>query len=353
MGFSPLRRYRIIGAVKISELGEFGLIDRLARAFSASGGRPDSLLVGIGDDTAAWRASGVQLITTDTLIEGTHFSLRYWGWRDLGWNALAVNVSDIAAMGGTPEQALLTLALPPQAEVADLDELAAGLVEANREYGTAIVGGDIVACDTLMVTVALTGRATVDAEGESLLMTRDGARAGDVIAVTGYLGDSAGGLRLLLDEREADPEAAEHLKRAHLRHRPPLAVGRTAARLGVRAAIDVSDGLVQDLGHVCRASGLGAVVRAAGVPMSPALVRSFPGRALALACAGGEDYQLLLMAPGHTIQQVQRVSKGPVSIIGEMVADPEHRVRLLDATGQELALDAAGWDHLREAPWRK
>jgi thiamine monophosphate kinase len=87
--------------------------------------------------------------------------------------------------------------------------------------------------------------------------------------------------------------------------------------------------------------------------MSPALVRSFPGRALALACAGGEDYQLLLMAPGHTIQQVQRVSKGPVSIIGEMVAYPEHRVRLLDAAGQELSLDTAGWDHLREAPWRK
>jgi thiamine-monophosphate kinase len=352
VGFSPLRRYRIIGAVKISELGEFGLIDRLAQAFAETG-RPDSLLIGIGDDTAAWKASGVQLITTDTLIEGTHFSLRYWGWQDLGWNALAVNVSDIAAMGGTPEQALLTLALPPEAAVADLDELTAGLVEAAREYGTAIVGGDIVACDTLMVTLALTGMATVDADGQPLLMTRDGARAGDVIAVTGYLGDSAGGLRLLLDEREADSEAAEHLKRAHLRHRPPLPVGRMAARLGVRAAIDVSDGLLQDLGHVCRASGLGAVVRAAGVPMSPALVRAFPGQALALACSGGEDYQLLLMAPGHTIQQMQHASKGPVSIIGEMVADPNHRVRLLDATGRELSLPTAGWDHLREAPWRK
>ncbi|OHD76558.1 MAG: thiamine-phosphate kinase [Spirochaetes bacterium RBG_16_67_19] len=338
--------------MKISELGEFGLIDRLAQAF-AEAGRPDSLLIGIGDDTAAWKASGVQLITTDTLIEGTHFSLRYWGWRDLGWNALAVNVSDIGAMGGTPEQALLTLALPPDASVADLDELAAGLVEAGREYGTAIVGGDIVASDTLMVTVALIGRATVDTEGEPLLMTRDGARAGDVIAVTGYLGDSAAGLRLLLDEKQADPEAAEHLRKAHLRHRPPLAVGRMAARLSVRAAIDVSDGLLQDLGHVCRASGLGAVVRAAAVPMSPALVRSFPGQALSLACSGGEDYQLLLVAPGHTIQQVQRVSKGPVSIIGEMVADPEHRARLLDATGKELSLPAAGWDHLREAPWRK
>jgi thiamine-monophosphate kinase len=130
-------------------------------------------------------------------------------------------------------------------------------------------------------------------------------------------------------------------------------VGRMAARLGVRAAIDVSDGLLQDLGHVCRASGLGAVVRSAGVPMSPALARAFPGQALALASTGGEDYQLLLMAPGHTIQQVQRVSEGPVSVIGEMVADPEQRVRLLDAGGQEVSLPAAGWDHLREAPWRR
>jgi len=352
MGFSPLRRYRIIGPVKISELGEFGLIDRLAQAFAETG-RPDSLLIGIGDDAAAWKASGVQLITTDTLIEGSHFSLRYWGWRDLGWNALAVNVSDIGAMGGTPEQALLTLALPPEAAVADLDELAAGLVEASREYGTAIVGGDIVRCDTLMVTVTLIGRATIDDDGEPLLMTRNGAQAGDVIAVTGYLGDSAGGLRLLLGEREADPEAAQYLKRAHLRHRPPLTIGRMAARLGVRAAIDVSDGLLQDLGHVCTASNLGAVVRAAGVPMSPALVRSFPGQALALACGGGEDYQLLLIAAGQTIQQVQRISKEPVSIIGEMLADPEHRVRLVDASGQELSLPTAGWDHLREAPWRR
>jgi thiamine-monophosphate kinase len=351
-GFSPLRRYRIIGSVKISELGEFGLIRRLAQAFAETG-RPDSLLIGIDDDAAAWKASGVQLITTDTLIEGSHFSLRYWGWRDLGWNALAVNVSDIAAMGGTPEQALLTLALPPEAAVADLDELAAGVVEASREYGTTIVGGDIVRCDTLMVTVALIGQATTDDDGEPLLMTRDGAQAGDVIAVTGYLGDSASGLRLLIGELEADPEAAEHLRRAHLRHRPPLAVGHMAARQGVRAAIDVSDGLLQDLGHVCTASNLGAMVRAADVPMSPALIRSLPDQALALACGGGEDYQLLLIAPKHTIQEVQRTSKEPVTIIGEMISDPEHRVRLVDASGQELSLPTTGWDHLREAPWRR
>jgi len=121
----------------------------------------------------------------------------------------------------------------------------------------------------------------------------------------------------------------------------------------VRAAIDVSDGLLQDLGHVCTASNLGAVVRAADVPMSPALARSFPDQALALACAGGEDYQLLLIAPKHTIQEVQRTSKEPATIIGEMVTDPEHRVRLVDASGQELSLPTTGWDHLREAPWRR
>ena len=338
--------------MKVSELGEFGLIARLAEAF-ARGGQPSGLVIGIGDDAAAWRASGVQLVTTDTLIEGTHFCLPHVPWRDLGWNALAVNVSDIAAMGGIPEQALLTLALPPQTEVADVDELLAGMLAAGSEYGTAIVGGDIVGCDRTMVTVTLIGRALVDDRGEPLLMTRSGAQAGDAIAVTGCLGDSAGGLRILLGESAGSAEAADYLKRDHLHHRPPLAAGQVAAREGVRAAIDVSDGLLQDLGHVCQASGLGAIVHAQRIPISPALRQAFPQDALALACGGGEDYELVLIAPGHAIQQVQRVSKGPVSIIGEMTADPEHRVRLLDAGGRELSLPAAGWDHLREAPWRR
>jgi thiamine-monophosphate kinase len=338
--------------VKVSELGEFGLIARLAEAF-ARGGQPSSLVVGIGDDAAAWRASGVQLVTTDTLIEGTHFALSQIPWRDLGWNALTVNVSDIAAMGGVPEQALLTLALPPQIEVADVDELVAGMLAAGGEYGTAIVGGDIVGCDKTMVTVTIIGRALVDDRGEPLLMTRSGAQVGDAIAVTGYLGDSAGGLRILLGESSGSAEAADYLKRAHLHHRPPLAVGQEAAREGVRAAIDVSDGLLQDLGHVCQATGLGAIVHAQRIPISPSLRQAFPQDALALACGGGEDYQLLLAAPPEVIDRVQDKAEVPIAVIGEMVADRQHRVRLLDEDGHELALPRAGWDHLRGTAWRR
>jgi thiamine-monophosphate kinase len=338
--------------VKVSELGEFGLIARLAEAF-ARGGQPSSLVVGIGDDAAAWRASGVQLVTTDTLIEGSHFALPQVSWRDLGWNALTVNVSDIAAMGGVPEQALLTLALPPQTEVADVDELVAGMLAAGNEYGTAIVGGDIVGCDRTMVTVTLVGRALIDDRGQPLLMTRSGALVGDAIAVTGYLGDSAGGLRILLGESAGSAEAADYLKRAHLHHQPPLAVGQEAAREGVRAAIDVSDGLLQDLGHVCQASGLGATAHAQRIPISPSLRQAFQQDALALACGGGEDYQLLLAAPPKVIERVQDKADVPVAVIGEMVADRQQRVRLLDEDGRELALPRAGWDHLRGTAWRR
>jgi thiamine-monophosphate kinase len=338
--------------VKVSELGEFGLIARLAEAF-ARGGQPSSLIVGIGDDAAAWRASGVQLVTTDTLIEGTHFALPQIPWRDLGWNALTVNVSDIAAMGGVPEQALLTLALPPETEVADVDELVAGMLAAGSEYGTAIVGGDIVGCDKTMVTVTLVGRALVDDDGQPLLMTRSAAQVGDAIAVTGYLGDSAAGLRILLGESAGSAEAADYLKRAHLHHQPPLAVGQVAASEGVRAAIDVSDGLLQDLGHICEASGLGAIVHAQRIPISPVLRQAFPQDALALACGGGEDYQLLLAAPPEVIERVQHKAEVPIGVIGEMVADRQRRVRLLGEDGRELAPARAGWDHLRGTAWRR
>ena len=338
--------------MKVSELGEFGLIAHLTEAI-AGAGQPPSVVIGIGDDAAAWRASGVQLVTTDTLVEGTHFSRQHWSWGDIGWNALAVNVSDIAAMGGIPEHALLTLALPPETEVADVDELLAGMLEAGSEYATAIVGGDIVGCDTMVVTVTVIGRALVDEAGRPLLMTRSGAQAGDAIAVTGDLGDSAGGLRLLLEEKQCSPEAAAYLKRAHLRHRPPLTVGQAAARQGVRAAIDISDGLFQDLGHVCQASGVGAVVWADRVPISQALTETFPQDALALACGGGEDYQLLLAAPPEIIERVQKQADVPLTFIGEMVADRQRRVRLLDEGGRQVMLARAGWDHLRGAPWRR
>ncbi len=325
----------------VSDLGEFALIERLAAAVGAS--RPESLIVGIGDDAAAWRSGdAIVLATTDTLVAGVHFVPGRTPWRDLGWKALAVNVSDIASMGGTPQFALLTLALPPDTPVDAVDDLYAGLQECSAEYGVAVAGGDIVRAPQAAITVALLGRAETDGEGRPLLLRRDAARAGHVLAVTGTLGDSAAGVRRL---RQGAPPS-DPLVRAHLRPRPPLAAGRLATQAGIPCAIDISDGLLQDLGHVCRMSGLGAIVRAADVPLSAELRAAFPEDALALACGGGEDYQLLFAAPSPAIDSLMAAGV-QLTVIGEMTGEGEPRPRLLDPSGVEMRFDTGGWDHLR------
>jgi thiamine-monophosphate kinase len=328
-------------AVNVTDLGEFGLIDRLAKAAGAV--RPESLVIGIGDDAAAWSLGGsVALATTDTLVEGVHFLPGRVPWRDLGWKALAVNVSDIAAMGGNPQFALITLALPPDTPVENVDALYAGIRECSDEYGVAVVGGDVVRAPQTVISVALLGQAEQDAEGQPQVMRRDAAKAGHVIAVTGTLGDSAAGLRRLKDGAPPD----DPLVRSHVRPRPSVAAGRQAAHVGVSCAIDVSDGLLQDMGHVCNLSGVGAVVRADSVPVSPELRSAFPDEALSLACSGGEDYQLVLIAPQETMRLLRASANVRVTVIGEMDEHPEQRPRLMDESGKEMRL-AGGWDHLR------
>lgn len=325
----------------VSELGEFALIGRLADAIGAQAS-PD-LIVGIGDDAAAWRAGDrVLLATTDTMVEGVHFLPELASWADVGWKALAVNVSDIAAMGGEPAFALVTLALLPGTELAAVDAVYAGLRECAQEYGVTIAGGDIVRAPQVSITVALMGTAQMR-DGEPLLMRRDGAKAGDVIAVTGTLGDSAGGLRRLRDGAPRE----DPLVLAHLRPRPPLAPAQDAARAGLKCAIDVSDGLMQDLGHVCEMSGLGAEVRADSLPLSDHLRAAYPNEAVALACGGGEDYQLLLTGDAETIGRLGDSTGVGLTAIGQMMRAADHRPRLLDPTGREVEVPVRGWDHLQ------
>ena len=328
--------------MNVSDLGEFGLIERLAEAVGAA--PPQELIVGIGDDAAAWRVGEqVLLATTDTLVEGVHFRPEWAPWRELGWKLLAVSVSDIAAMGGEPQFALVTLALPLDTDVGAVDELYVGLQECAAEYGVTVAGGDLVRAPQAVLTVALLGRAESREGGEPLLLRRDGARAGHVIAVTGTLGDSAAGLRRL--QKGAAPD--DPLARAHLRPRPPLRTARRAAHLGVPCGIDVSDGLLQDLGHICRTSGLGADIRAEAVPLSPELRSAYPPEALALACAGGEDYQMLFVGPSDTVRLLAGSCDDRLVVIGEMTDGPARQPRLLDAAGGEVSLAVTGWDHLR------
>ena len=269
--------------MKVSELGEFGLIERIRDELGAQDkartilGPRSKLLIGVGDDAALWQSTAAaHLATTDTLVAGVHFPREGISWEDLGWKAVAANVSDIAAMGGTPEYALVTLALPDDFEVEDVLALYRGMTAVGREYGVVIAGGDMVRSADVIITVALTGRATESQRGEAIVLRRNAGHAGDLIAVSGSLGNAAGGLRLIMENRPASPEAAAFLRRAQLCPQPRVELGQSLLRMGVRCAIDVSDGLAQDLRHICEASGLGAIVRRRH-PDQPVPLAHLPG----------------------------------------------------------------------------
>jgi len=336
---SPGRGYAIISVMKVSELGEFGLIELLAGI--ASRQRDGRLIIGIGDDAAAWRGDGaVQLATIDSLIEKVHFSLKTTTWEELGWKALAVNLSDIAAMGGAPGYALVSLALPPDTDVDNVTAMYRGMMALAEPSGVAVVGGDTCAAPLVSVTVALFGSA---ADG---LLTRSGARPGDQVAVTGYLGSSAAGLEMLTRQLRFDPATGDYLRRAHLRPVPRVAEGQALSARGVRAGIDISDGLLADLGHVAASSGLGARVTAEQVPVHPAVREAFGEQALEMALGGGEDYELLFTAPAGIMDGTRAALACPVTVIGEMVAGKAGEVCLLEK-GRPRAAGRRGWEHFR------
>jgi thiamine-monophosphate kinase len=327
------------------DLGERGLIARIRRRLPPPG---PEVRVGIGDDAAAIDWDGrTLLLTTDALVEDVHFRRSTATLREVGAKALAVNVSDIAAMGGEPRYALLALALPPSLAVAEIDALYDGLLDVADRYGVALVGGDTCAAPgAIVLSVTLVGAVT----GEPL--RRSGARPGDVILVTGSLGASAAGLAIL--ERGAGglpPEAVDGLIRAHRLPTPRVAEGRLIHAIGgATAMIDLSDGLATDLGHIAAESGTGAVVHLAKVPVSPetrAAGRSLGVDALQWAVSGGEDYELLFTAAAPRAAEVARAVSArtgtPVHAIGEIRAAGEG-LRFLDVDGRPVRV-AAGFDH--------
>ena len=345
-------------AMRVQELGEFGLIDLLntmvvRQRAGPNNGAPYSirLLVDTGDDTAAWQTGPTtELFTTDTVVEGVHFTRVTTPWRDLGWKSIAANISDIAAMGGLPTYALVTLGLPADTEVEDIQELYLGMLEISNKYGMAIVGGDVVRSPVVFITVALTGVHP----GRPML--RSSARAGDQVALTGPVGGSGGGLRLMLERGQiSDPdaigavsrEAAEYLRRCHRRPEPAVAAGRTLAEAGVMAAMDVSDGLADDLSKLCRASGASARLYADRVPVPPQLKEAFPEDYLELALKGGEDYLLLFTAAPELMRRLMSKLPGGAATVGEIIPGEPGRVVIVDSSGAEVVapIYRGGWDH--------
>ncbi len=332
----------------VEDISEFDLINRLVGSIEARNQQFASALaeagaildLGIGDDAASWSLAGDAVATTDTMVDGVHFIADQIGWGDLGYKAIATNQSDIAAMGCMPTFALITLGLRGDLSVENLEEMYAGMADACEQSGGMIAGGDIVKSPVFFIAVGLEGMTAANGP----LMRRDSAKPGDLIGVTGHLGCSGGGLRLLMDGTASESDDRAHLTSAHWRPTPRIAEGTALNSLGVRSAMDISDGLLDDLGKLCRASGVGATVQAGQVPADAPLKSAFPDDWLSLALGGGEDYELLFTAPEAIMERAVRGLDTPVSVIGN-IREGWPSVEVLDEAGAPMEVTSGGWDH--------
>ena len=333
--------------MKVSELGEFGLIDLLAKMVSSSqnnqSGPCQQLVVGIGDDAAAWQSDNyIQLATTDTLVQDIHFDLDVINWEELGWKALAVNLSDIAAMGGIPKYALLSLALPGELEVEDISKFTNSMIHLAQEFGVAIVGGNVATAPNVVITVTIIGCS----KGKAILK-RSTASSGEQIAVTGYLGLSAAGLEMFKGKTILDPEISNILRRAHLQPMPRVKEGQILIEQGVKTAIDISDGLVADLAHICESSKVNAKIKIEQVPVHPIVIANFPNHQ-ELALCGGEDYELHFTADEATVARTKQALNCPVTVIGDITEEKlPTRVTVMDSKGNIISYKKWGWEHFK------
>lgn len=326
--------------MKLAQLGEFGFIERI-RAAASSG---EGVALGIGDDCAATTLTAGELLltSTDLLLEDVHFSLGWTDLRQLGRKCVAVNVSDIAAMGGRPRHLFLGVGVPAELAVEQLDLFLEGFLEAAAGYGAALVGGDTCrSAGPLMISVTVQGAAP-----QQQVVRRSGARPGDAVYVSGTLGDSALALALLQGGHNPDP----YLLARHHDPTARTALGWRLAQAGLATAmIDVSDGLVADLGHILKASGVGARLQAELLPLS-APYREALGAGeerLPLALSGGEDYELLFtVAPQQEVQLPALAAELDLSLtrVGTLTP-PEGGVVVLDEHGSPVSLGRQGFNH--------
>ncbi|MBX6381929.1 MAG: thiamine-phosphate kinase [Microbispora sp.] len=316
-------------AIRVGDLGEFGVIQRISGRLP----RTAAVLLGPGDDAAVLKApDGRVVVSTDLLIEGRHFRRDWSSGYDIGRKAAAQNLSDIVAMGADPTALVVGLGLPADVPTDWLDALTDGFRDECDLVGAAVAGGDIARSESVVLGVTalgdLGGRAPV---------TRAGARPGDVVAVAGRLGFAAAGLALFGAAVAGDTPDLATLLEAHRRPRPPYPCGPQAARLGATAMLDVSDGLLQDLGHVAEASGVAVELDAAALPVARELstaARALGADPLEWVLTGGEDHALVATFPPEVRLPPEWTRVG---VVGE-----GRGVRVDGQTRTE-----GGWDHFR------
>lgn len=339
---------------EISQLGEFGLIDRLTKDLPHHN---PSTVRSVGDDAAVLRYPGDvdELVTTDLLVEGIHFDLTYMPLKHLGYKAAVVNFSDIYAMNGHPRQIVVSLAISSRFAVEHLEELYAGVRLACDIYGVDLVGGDTTASRSgLVISITCIGEAAPDA-----VVTRDGAKDTDLICVSGDLGSAYMGLQLLEREKVASkgikdfqPEfgGKEYLIERQLKPEARRDIVTALAETGIKptAMMDISDGLSSELLHICKQSDTGCRIYEERIPIDyqTAIMAEELGMNLVTAALnGGEDYELLFTVPLSRHEDVSKI-KG-VSVIGH-ICKPEMGCAMVTRDGGEIELKAQGWNH-----WQK
>lgn len=331
--------------MKLKEIGEFGFIDRIAPMGNV---RPEGVVKGIGDDCAVIQVRGDEylLLTTDLLVEKVHFLMNWAAPEIIGAKALTANLSDIAACGGNPRDAFLSLAIPDRMEVEWLDGFYRGLTDLARQYQVNVLGGDTTSSKTdFVINIVVTGMVPPEQ-----VLFRHTANEGDIIILTGPTGLSGAGCDVLLNHHDLKSEPAIAAVKAHLEPRPHVAEGRMLAASGsCTAAIDVSDGISSDLGHLCRDSGLGAVLYEEKIPITPELIQlgKILGKdPLDWILNGGEDYVLMAVIKPTALQAILDQADGngwEFYPIGEFVSGRKMELMRTDRTKHEIA--PAGWDH--------
>lgn len=318
--------------MKIKDIGEFGLIERIRKKVKLYS---KDVVVGIGDDTAVlnYDKNNYLLFTTDTLVENDHFSLKYSTPKQIGMKAIEQNVSDIAAMGGLPKHAVISLALPNNISVEFVDTLYNGINKKSKKYGISIVGGNIAHSKEIVVNVAMLGFVE-----KRCLTLRKRAKIGDLIFCSGNVGKSAVGLELLRNNLKG-----KSIKN-HLEPKSRLGLARKLVGVGVNSMIDVSDGVASEIRHICEESKVGAVIYADKIPISKNTIndtKKIGKDAVDFALYGGEDFELVFTANKNKLKQLKKYD---VTVIGEIV-DRKYGIKLIK-NNKKLNLES-GFDHFK------
>ncbi len=330
--------------MQLRKVGEFKLIDIIAKQ---AGPPPSSVIKGIGDDAAVIK-TGLKdflIVTTDLLQEGRHFNCRYTTPYLLGKKCLAVNLSDIAAMGAKPLYYTVSIAAPPNTPCSYITALYRGMHRQARQFSTYLLGGDTSSSRTgISLSITLIGNAP-----KEHIVYRHGARKGDLIYVTGFLGDAALGLTML--NTFPDISGRHPLIKKHLDPMPRIAEGTTISRAHIaNSMIDISDGLVADLHHILKQSGVGAQISLAALPLSGSYRKNCSRLSKdfwAPALGGGEDYELLFTVPPASRTACEKLAaklKVPVTCIGRITGKP-HELVILDKEGKKFSVKREGFTH--------